>query len=222
MAHTPQKEVETRCPTAGRLRPTPAGPRAQPRVPRVAAIAAPRRRSCLGLPATAHAAVAAIASAAASRGRRVVPARAVSRAIRARSERPACADARRLRRSGARRCVCRSCSPRGTRAARARYQARLLFGLEARRRRAVVGSRCSPTCSSSRARRACSSARSRERQWFWHELVHRDAPGAAPPAHADGAAARPRHGLAATPAAAADRLTAAAPFAARARSRPLQ
>ena len=108
--------------------------------------------------------------AAGARGRRGVPARAVSRAARA----ARLARVRRRRRPTSTRpsttCVSRSCSPRGIRAATARYQARLLFGLDpsdVERLRALAAR--GHAAARLRARRR-SRARSRERQWFWQQL----------------------------------------------------
>ena len=60
-----------------------------------------------------------------------------------------------------------------------------------RRRCGAAGARVATRPAAARVRRrACCKCAFRERHWFWHGLVHGDAPGAAPPAHADGAPAR--------------------------------
>ena len=94
------------------------------------------------------------------------------------------------------------------------YQARLLFGLETR----PMWNGCAPRCYADLQQLACTPGRARVRvpraALVLARAVHGDAPGAAPPAHADGAPARHRARLAASAGRRNRPPEAAAPFVA--------
>ena len=219
MWHIHPEKRSTAMPNDGRLRPAPTGPRAQPRVPRFAPIAAPPAPL---LPRLAG-----------DRPRRRGVGRRARRSRGSRRSRARCFTCSSGRANGPRapttpadfdeeeHALCLSILLAARQTSRhSAYQARLLFGLEPRRRRAVARLAArGPATPRVRARRP--HLRVRRAAVVLAPALHGHAPGAAPPPHVDRSAALPRHGLAATPAAAADGLTAERALP-RARGVPLQ
>ena len=109
--------------------------------------------------------------------------------------------------------VCRSCSRRGTRAGTAAIRRGCCSVSRPRDDRAAARAR-RYRAAAARLRARRSALRVRRAAVVLAAAPHGDAPRAAPAAHADGAATRPRARLAAAPAAASERLTSTRAFAA--------